>query len=355
VAAEQKGRDVQCPHCGKHFPALANASATQPSAHAAPPDSPLRMPQPPAGSAVIRFSCPNCDRVLEVPSDQAGSKFPCPSCRQRLQVPPSPLDQTVLGKNLHPSQLSRPPTGLEPEPLKSPGPPPDSDEDEPQPRQLIVLAGPDKGKVFPLPQEGTVRIGRAANAEVRLVDIRVSRAHCQLQVSADQVMLAAPEGQRSAQVNDERITAERLLRPGDVLRIGESELRFDVPDVAELKTVYGDVKEALRRLAGAGKITVTCSCGQKLVAREKYAGTRLRCPCCEEFITLPGKSARGPRLETPSTQDLEDLGESTAAEAESAPQPRRPQRTLFAVIILSVLALLGLVALGTLYWNKGSP
>jgi DNA-directed RNA polymerase subunit M/transcription elongation factor TFIIS len=45
---------------------------------------------------VIRFSCPGCERVVEVADDEAGHKMSCPTCGQRLQVPAP--NRTVLGK-----------------------------------------------------------------------------------------------------------------------------------------------------------------------------------------------------------------------------------------------------------------
>ena len=41
-----------------------------------------------------------------------------------------------------------------------------------------------------------------------------------------------------------------------------------------------------------GYIAVVCKCGQKLQAREKYAGTRVRCPSCRNFLILPGEPLR---------------------------------------------------------------
>jgi pSer/pThr/pTyr-binding forkhead associated (FHA) protein len=217
-------------------------------------------------------------------------------------------------------------------------------------RQLLVLAGPDKGKVFPLPETGTVRIGRAATAEIRLLDVRVSRAHCELQVTADQVILTAPEGQRSAYVNEVRVTADKLLSPGDILRVGETELRFDVPDVAGLKTIYGDVHEALREIAGEGKISVMCTCGQELVARARYAGTRVRCPACEEFVTLPGRAARTPHAEDSSVLTVEGKEEEMSLETNALPVTGRTNPVI--IVALAAAGLLLLAALGVLYWIK---
>jgi TM2 domain-containing membrane protein YozV/DNA-directed RNA polymerase subunit M/transcription elongation factor TFIIS len=45
---------------------------------------------------VIRFSCPACNRVVEMADADAGLKMSCPGCGQRLEVPTS--NKTVLGK-----------------------------------------------------------------------------------------------------------------------------------------------------------------------------------------------------------------------------------------------------------------
>src|SRR5262249_53449215 len=35
----------------------------------------------------------------------------------------------------------------------------------------------------------------------------------------------------------------------------------------------------------------SCKCGERLQAREKYAGIRVRCPACESFVRLPGATS----------------------------------------------------------------
>lgn len=45
---------------------------------------------------MIRFSCPRCRAVHELPADHAGRKVNCPKCQQRLQVPRPPASKTVL-------------------------------------------------------------------------------------------------------------------------------------------------------------------------------------------------------------------------------------------------------------------
>lgn len=70
--------------------------------------------------SAIRFSCPRCSRLFDVPAENAGQKFDC-SCGQRLQVPlPSP-DRTILGK-LEPSAQDQAPATFasEPNPVGAP-------------------------------------------------------------------------------------------------------------------------------------------------------------------------------------------------------------------------------------------
>lgn len=56
---------------------------------------------------MIRFSCPGCERVVEVADDEAGRKMNCPTCGQRRQVPAP--NRTVLGKlEAHAEEPARP-------------------------------------------------------------------------------------------------------------------------------------------------------------------------------------------------------------------------------------------------------
>ena len=49
-------------------------------------------------------------------------------------------------------------------------------------KQLSVIAGPDKGKTFQLPEKGPMSIGRSEKTDTKLTDLRVSRNHCQVEV-----------------------------------------------------------------------------------------------------------------------------------------------------------------------------
>jgi hypothetical protein len=61
---------------------------------------------------MIRFFCPQCQAVYDVPDKAAGKKTSCRKCGQRLQVPrpvlPTERNKTVLGKLIPPFQAPGP-------------------------------------------------------------------------------------------------------------------------------------------------------------------------------------------------------------------------------------------------------
>jgi serine/threonine protein kinase len=102
--------------------------------------------------------------------------------------------------------------------------------------QLVVVSGPDKGQRFPL-QEGTGQIlGRHQDAAYKLTDPRMSRQHCEVHCEGDQVKLLDRGSTGGTFVNGQKIS-ERSLKPGDIIKIGESELRLEVGDIAGASTL----------------------------------------------------------------------------------------------------------------------
>ncbi len=92
------------------------------------------------------------------------------------------------------------------------------------PAQLAVASGPDQGKLFQLTPGQTMQIGRSQATTIRLTDPAVSRVHCELEIADDQVVLHNISGQGTL-VNGQA-AVEQPLQSGDVIRIGNSELRF---------------------------------------------------------------------------------------------------------------------------------
>jgi serine/threonine protein kinase len=106
---------------------------------------------------------------------------------------------------------------------------------------LVVIAGPDKGRVFPLEIDDWLLLGRSRAAEGKLNDLHVSKIHCKVECKADGVFVIDQESTGGTFVNGARVT-EQLLHPGDVIRLGETQLRLQdatapLGDEAEGKTL----------------------------------------------------------------------------------------------------------------------
>ena len=94
------------------------------------------------------------------------------------------------------------------------------------PKQLVVTAGPDQGQVIPLPAADFFLLGRSRAAEARLTDPHVSRVHCRIEVSGDTVVLIDHDSAGGTFVNGRRVGGPQTLRPGDVIRVGDTELQL---------------------------------------------------------------------------------------------------------------------------------
>ena len=101
--------------------------------------------------------------------------------------------------------------------------------------QLVVVAGPDLGRAFPLAPEAALAIGRGAQSHTRLVDLAVSRIHCEVRLEDGRVIVTDAKSASGTFVNAQRIDSKEL-RPGDVIKIGNTELRYEC-DVAQEKTL----------------------------------------------------------------------------------------------------------------------
>jgi hypothetical protein len=96
------------------------------------------------------------------------------------------------------------------------------------PRRLLVVDGADRGASYPVPDNGRVTIGNNfKHAEVVLHDLYVARVHCELHVKHGRVMVMHKQGAGGTLINGKRIN-EQELHIGEILRVGNSHLRFEV-------------------------------------------------------------------------------------------------------------------------------
>ncbi len=106
---------------------------------------------------------------------------------------------------------------------------------------FFVVAGREH---FPLDQP-VVNIGRLQDNDLILDDSRISRRHCQLRASRGAFLLKDLQSTAGTRVNEE-LVSERILQPGDVIRLGTVELVYgeDPTGPPEVTPPYAPLERA---------------------------------------------------------------------------------------------------------------
>jgi len=85
-------------------------------------------------------------------------------------------------------------------------------------RHLLVFSGTSSW-LYQLPAAGTVVIGRAQSADLRIEDRSASRHHAQITVKGDSIIVSDLGSQNGTFVNGDKLAAERVLATGDQIVI----------------------------------------------------------------------------------------------------------------------------------------
>ncbi len=107
---------------------------------------------------------------------------------------------------------------------------------------LVVTAGPDRGKTFPLVPGATLQVGRSQATATRLTDPTVSRVHCEIEWDGEKATLINIS--TTGTLVNGKAVAQHDLKPGEVVRVGSTELRFQVGAGPEATTVAPAAKPA---------------------------------------------------------------------------------------------------------------
>ena len=96
------------------------------------------------------------------------------------------------------------------------------------PARFVVVKGPGFEAGSAIEVSGVTVVGRDHDSGVRLDgDEFASARHARIDPRPDGVWVEDLESTNGTFVNGDRITSRRLLQPGDVLRVGETELRLE--------------------------------------------------------------------------------------------------------------------------------
>jgi len=110
---------------------------------------------------------------------------------------------------------------------------------------LVVVAGPVIGEKFPLAKERMV-IGRQQDTDIPIDDSLVSRQHAEVVREADGTVVLRDLGSKNGTFFNDVKVQERALMEGDLLRVGNSVLRYVGPN--SLEHLYRDeMSERTRR------------------------------------------------------------------------------------------------------------
>jgi serine/threonine protein kinase len=104
--------------------------------------------------------------------------------------------------------------------------------------QLYVFAGPDKGRSFPLTPGETLQIGRSQATATKLTDPTVSRVHCEIEYDAEKSRALLVSISSSGTLVNGQSVSQHELDVGDVIKVGNTELRLRNADAAEASTVH---------------------------------------------------------------------------------------------------------------------
>jgi serine/threonine protein kinase len=97
-------------------------------------------------------------------------------------------------------------------------------------KKLVVLAGPDEGRIFSLASE-VLLLGRSRATDSALLDPHVSRVHCQIVPENGRYLVVDFESAGGTFVNGKQVNRHEL-KAGDLIRIGTTHLQY-VEDPAD--------------------------------------------------------------------------------------------------------------------------
>ena len=94
------------------------------------------------------------------------------------------------------------------------------------PYALLVIAGEREGETFPIPEDHALTIGRDVTSDIRLLDRKLSRIHCQVEAIGGRCQLTDLNSTNGTLVNGRRIEEETWLATDDEIEVGMTRMRF---------------------------------------------------------------------------------------------------------------------------------
>ena len=92
---------------------------------------------------------------------------------------------------------------------------------------VVVKSGPDTGKVFDVTCERKLTIGRGANSDTQINDPRMSRAHCEIEI-VDNAIVVRDLASSSGTLVDGETISQKQVRAGQKIYAGDTEFELRI-------------------------------------------------------------------------------------------------------------------------------
>jgi serine/threonine protein kinase len=103
---------------------------------------------------------------------------------------------------------------------------------------LELISGPESGRSLAIAEGKTVVVGRGQGSDLLINDPSISRSHCTLQVDGGKLILRDKESRSGTYLGPQRVT-EHVWLPGQVLKLGDTEIRCRLGDQPDATTLVG--------------------------------------------------------------------------------------------------------------------
>ena len=196
---------------------------------------------------------------------------------------------------------------------------------------LVIREGAKWSDVFRLVPGQSITVGRAPTNQIVLQDERCSRTHIEVFLSGGRWTLRDLDSRNGTLVGEEVVRGDRVLRPGDMIRIGRTQLVF----VYRLAEAFSDSSTVIRQpgkgfpepvetdddssvLAAYQPTTITHRRGQTkflTAGDDDESSVSKRGRAAGRLCRLAFELAKAPDLSTVAELALNGLSEATATDA----------------------------------------
>lgn len=91
---------------------------------------------------------------------------------------------------------------------------------------IIVIKGTNVGTVYALSKTDLTVIGRGENCDIRILDLMISRRHCEIHWKKDGFYIKDMNSTNKTFLNKKILHGAEKLETGDTIKIGDSILLF---------------------------------------------------------------------------------------------------------------------------------